>query len=326
MKKPLLILAFMFLSQSADAASSEEIVASNSRAVVYLEVSDTKGDVLQTGSGFLVSHDGYVVTAAHLKVDPTQRMWAVIGQREGTRFPLSPREVDDRNDTALWQFPQSPVCRYAVTLRTAPVQLMERALVLGFPGNDGLTPSQVAINNLNSGQGFYKTDGYLRPGNSGGPVLDQAGKVFAIVEAGALPGTDNNEVVPIAPAITLLKKRGVKFGLDEPMPFDTSCFASCRAKTNGIEKWTSEVPWGPVDSGWLPGGHGQETECAKLIAAALVGQPDARIDLLPGNQGKWEQSEKDIIGHVQYKYFCKGVLRTGPIYAEKQSPDCGLWN
>ena len=34
----------------------------------------------------------------------------------------------------------------------------------------------VNINNLTSQRGYYKTDGYLRPGNSGGPSLGWAGE------------------------------------------------------------------------------------------------------------------------------------------------------
>jgi hypothetical protein len=74
----------------------------------------------------------------------------------------------------------------------------------------------------------------------------------------------------------------------------------------------------------LAGGDNQTDECNKLIAAALAGKPDAQIELLPGAQGKWEDSKKDIYGKVEYIYFCKGILRSGPIYAEKQSPACPL--
>jgi hypothetical protein len=94
---------------------------------------------------------------------------------------------------------------------------------------------------------------------------------------------------------------------------------------HGLEKWTSEEPWGPVDSGWLPGGHNQQDECNKLKAATLAITPNSEIQLLPGKAGMWEQSKKDVLGHVEYKYYCKGVIRSGPIWLERQSPACGLW-
>jgi S1-C subfamily serine protease len=315
----------------AFAVTPDQIVASNTRSIVYVQVEDDSGHVFDAGTGFVVSHDGYVVTAAHLKVDPTQKMWAVIGQRQGTRYSLAFREADDNSDVALWQLPQSAACRYAVTLSMTPVKILDRVLALGFPGKEGLTPSVIGIKNLTSQRGFYKADGYLQTGNNGGPVFNEAGQVVAIVQGGTLPGTDNNDLIPVALAINLVKKRGVQVGIDSPAPFATSCYASCRAPAHGVEKWTVEKPWGPVDSGWLAGGHNRRDECNKLIAAAVTANPGAQIDLLPGEgtadtTGMWEESKKDLFGKVEYKYYCKGTFRSDPIFSEKQSADCGLWN
>jgi len=329
--RSMVLIASLLLTDLVFAVTPAQIIANNTRAVVYLQVEDDGGGVLDRGTGFVVSHDGYVITAAHLKVGPTQKMWAVIGQREGTRYSLAFRDADDSGDVALWQLPQSASCRYAVTLSMSPVRVLDRVLAVGFPGNDGLTPSSVGINNLTSQRGFYKADGYLRPGNSGGPVFNEVGQVVAIVQGGTLPGTENNDLIPIALAINLIKKRGIQAGIDAPAPFDNSCYASCRAPSHGVETWTVEKTWGPVDSGWLSGGHNRRDECNKLIAAALAANPGAQIDLLPGEgatdtTGMWEESKKDVFGHVEYKYSCKGAFRSGPIYIEKQSPECGLWN
>jgi hypothetical protein len=330
MRRGNICTAFLLL-RSALAVTPEEIIANNTRAIVYLQVEDSSGGVLDTGTGFIVSHDGYVVTAAHIKADPTQKMWAVIGQRQGTRFQLAFRDSDELSDLALWQLPQSASCRYAVTLGVTPVKVLDRLLVIGFPGNDGLTPARVGISNLSSQRGFYKADGFLRPGNSGAPAFNEAGQVVAVVQGGTLPGTENNDLVPIAPAIALLRKRGVNAGIGSPVPFDLACYASCRSPSHDVEKWTVERPWGPVNTGWVSGGHTRRGECDKLIAAELAANPGAKIDLLPGEgtpqtTGMWEASQKDVFGHVDYMYFCKGTFRSGPVYIEKQSAACGLWN
>jgi hypothetical protein len=317
---------FLALTTSyAFADSPRQIVENNTRAVVYIEIVNADMSVVDHGSGFVVSQDGHVVTVAHLKADPTQTAWAVIGQRQGTRFKLAFRDSDEVTDTALWQLPQSPVCRHSVVLSTTPVSVTDRAIALGFPEQDGLTPSFFGISNLRSSLGFYKADGLLRPGNSGGPVFNEAGRVIAFVEGGALPGSNNNDLVPIAPAINLIRKHGVRAGIDTTVPFDDACYASCRAQAHGIERWSREVPWGPVNSGWLPGGHSQSTECKKLVAGALANSPGSAIELTPGS-GTWEKSKKDVFGKVEYKYFCKGTLRSGPIFKEKRSSACGLWN
>jgi len=327
----LVALFLLLLPMATLAASQKQIIEDNTRAIVYLEIEDANKNIIDTGTGFIVSQDGYVVTVNHLKVDPTQKMWAVIGQRAGTRYPMTFRDADETSDIALWQLPQSAVCRYSTTLSSKPVKLLDRVLILGFPGKDGLTPSITNIKNLSSQRGFYKVDGYLYTGNSGGPTFNEAGQVVAVVQGGTMPGTENNDLIPIATAIALIKKHRIQTGIDEPVPFDNSCYASCRSPSHGVEKWLKEVQWGPVDSGWLPGGHNRPDECKKLIAAAIANNPGTQIELLPGegnpdNTGMWEESKKDIYGHVEYKYFCKGTLRSEPIFSNKQSPACGLWN
>jgi hypothetical protein len=218
-----------FLSSEALAASPSEIMTNNTQAIVYIQIEDATGHTLDSGTGFIVSHDGYVVTAAHLKADPTQRMWATIGQREGVRYSLGFRDADDRADIAIWQLPQSRECQNAVTIGSHRIDNVPYpVVVLGFPGKEGLTPSRLAINNLTSQRGFYKADGFLRPGNSGGPVFNESGEVIAVVQGGTLPGTENNDLVPIAPAIYLLQKWGVQAGINDPLP---SCRESAKATT-----------------------------------------------------------------------------------------------
>lgn len=312
------------LPVTSTAEKPEETVTRNSEAVVYLEVTDASGGVVDRGTGFIVSHDGHVVTAAHIMPADGQTMWAVIGQREGTRYKIVLRDVDAVADTAVWQLPASSVCRPAVTLSTKGVNILDRVMVLGFPGSQGLSPARVGITNLASDVGFYKADGMLQPGNSGGPVFDETGHVIGLVQGGTMPGTDNNDIVPVSTAIALLRKRGVAAGFDTPPPYKQSCYATCRLPVNGVERYNISRPWGPVDSGWVGGGHSNDRECAKIIAGALAGNPTARIVLAPGKAGMWEDSKKDWLGKLEYKYHCRGTYEADPVYYDARSPECGL--
>jgi hypothetical protein len=214
--KSYFFIVSLLLANRAFAETDGQILAKNSQAIVYLQVEDSDGGILDRGTGFIVSKDGYVITAAHLKVEPTQTMWAVIGQRVGTRFPLAFREADEISDVAIWQFPQSGSPLSSVTISLESVVVTEHALALGFPGNEGLTPSHITIANVTSELGYYKSDGFLQPGNSGGPVFNDAGLVIAIVQGGTKPGTNNNDLVPIRLAISLLEKRGAVIKTVDP--------------------------------------------------------------------------------------------------------------
>lgn len=319
-----LTLSLIFIAFHAEGDDFGEIFQRSAGSVVYVEVRDENKQVINRGTGFIVSHEGHILTAAHLRVTPSQEMIGIIGQRHGNAFPLERREVDEHHDIALWQLPQALKCRSAVSLSNTRIERFDQMLVVGFPRSEGMTASRVGISNTTSPNGFYKADGYLEPGNSGGPVINERGEVVAIVHGGTEPGTESNDLIPIFPAIALLRKNGVPANVDANPSYPDRCYATCRHQSHGIEGWAREEGWGPVNSGWLPGGHNQPGECAKLVAAALTSQPGAQIELLPGNRGMWETKDRDVFGHTEYKYYCQGTLRAGPIYAEKRSPACGL--
>lgn len=316
-------IVFMALSCSAPSAyalAPKEIFERNSRAVVYLEVRDAAGGVVERGTGFIVSVDGYVVTAAHIKADPTQKLWAVVGERSGTSFPLTFREKDDTGDIALWQFPQSQICRETVTMSSKTIELLDPVLSLGFPGSSGLTPNSLTINNLTTSRGFMKTDGFLEPGNSGGPVFNQAGHVVGVVHGGGQPGTENNEVIPISLALNLVRKWKIGASVDAAAPYPERCFSTCRDPQHGIEGWTTIAPWSE-SSGWLGGGHGQSSVCASIAGSIKISRRADDVEVTSTS----ESTKRDVFGHVEYKYHCTGVARFTPIYYERRSAACGIW-
>jgi hypothetical protein len=203
-------------------SNEQKIMTDNTPAIVYIQVRNADGKISDSGTGFIVSSDGYVVTVAHLKADKElntgQTVTAVIGARSGTALPLTLIEVFESTDVALWKLPQSPSCRHSVMLTTKTVSASDDVITLGFPDDEGLTPSFFKISNLTSTHGFYKADGFLQPGDSGAPVFNKQGQVIAIVEGGTAPGTRYDDLIPIGRAISLIKNWDVKAGIDGPTP------------------------------------------------------------------------------------------------------------
>jgi hypothetical protein len=126
--------------------------------------------------------------------------------------------------------------------------------VLGYPGNDGLSPYQVKLRNTDSQSGYYKVDGYLDHGLSGGPVFNAIGDVVALVEGGGRPGSRNDDLIKIAPAVALLQKWGVQAGIDNDAPSLPTCTEladgtqQSKAVVSGIWKYEIDYP-GPVQIG-----------------------------------------------------------------------------
>ena len=316
-------LALLLLATSAQsfAATKKEILEINTPAIVYLEVTDNEtSQVVNSGTGFVVSHHGYVVTVAHLKASPNQTMWSTVGARFGTRFPLVLREVDEINDVALWQFPQSQTCKHTVTLTKKNAEVQESVLALGFPAHLGLTSASSSIINLQSERGFHKVDGFLEGGFSGGPVFNEDGRVMGLVQGGTLPGTENNDIVPISLAINLISKRNALAGIESEIPFPEACYSTCRHNTHGVEKWQSIQPW-KDNTSWLDGGSNPEAECRK-IAAGIQAQTQGSVAEVTSTR---EEHQRDPFFHDTYKYFCEGVVKSNPIFNKKRSEACGLW-
>lgn len=325
-------IAFLLIAlwiTDAVAASPTEIMNDNARAIVFVQKLDEHNQEIMSGSGAIVSHDGYIITANHLAPKAGEKLIAVIGQRVGTIYPLEFRDEDKMRDLALWQLPQASSCRASVTISDKPFDESQNLVAIGFPGNRGLSRAILHVTNPHTPLGFYASDGAVEEGYSGGPVFDEGGYVIGLVQGGTVNGAKSNDIVPIAAAVAMLKKLGVSAAVGKSVPYPNNCYIPCRAPEHGIESWSHEESWAE-HSGRMNGGNGETSMCNGMIAAKLaVSPPGSRIDLDPGagqpGQGMWETSDKDVFGHVTYVYYCKGTLRSGPVYKEMRSPACPVW-
>jgi len=159
------------------------------------------GRSVSTGTGFVVSRDGLIVTNAHV-VDGASTLQVSFG--DGS--PVNARLVgsDDATDIALLQI--SPHGRTLQPLTfgdSSTVQVGDDAYAIGDPyGLDRTlttgvisatkrqisSPSGVAIDDA------LQTDAALNPGNSGGPLLDSSGRVIGINSQIETSGTDGGSL------------------------------------------------------------------------------------------------------------------------------------
>ncbi len=132
------------------------------------------------GSGFFVSPEGLLLTAAHVVDGPLK-----VRQRDGTETDAVPVRIAPREDVALLRTAAPLSHRACAVLREdtppsgapvyaagAPASLelafsLTRGIVSGFPIIDG--------------QRRLQTDAPVNPGNSGGPIVDDNGAVLGVV-------------------------------------------------------------------------------------------------------------------------------------------------
>ncbi|CAB3702436.1 Periplasmic pH-dependent serine endoprotease DegQ [Trinickia soli] len=172
-------------------------------------VPDAPRAVWGTGSGFIVSADGIVVTTAHVVNRAEQVTVTLIDRRQ---FKADVLAVDPQTDIALLQIEGAtklPVMRLG---DSSHVRVGERVLAIGAPdgpqnaatsGLVSVTPHATADGNTFS---FLETDIAAGPDNSGGPLLDSNGAVIGVnlqVYADAGPYRSLTLAIPIDAALKL---------------------------------------------------------------------------------------------------------------------------
>ncbi|MBT0767346.1 MarP family serine protease [Kineosporia sp. J2-2] len=173
-----------------------QAVAKARKAVVKITGEASSCDRGQEGSGAVVAPQR-VVTNAHVVAGVSQPKVQVGGK--GRLYDARVVSFDPTRDLAVLAVPK---------LNVTPLELsgdLERgddAVVVGFP-NDGpfkVSPARVRSIVRATGEDIYGNEGAIRevyslyvkvrPGNSGGPVLDPSGKVVGVVFAKSLDDAD----------------------------------------------------------------------------------------------------------------------------------------
>jgi S1-C subfamily serine protease len=160
--------------------SLEELVRLTKPAVVYLKGLD------KSGSGFLVTSTGVIVTNAHLARGEESLLTQLSG---GQQFEARVVYIDAELDIALAkveqpaakiEFPHLPLTA------ATNVHQGESVLAIGNPGDAMLFSVTKGIVSAvgkfpNAGPGTWiQTDAPINPGNSGGPLLNSRGEVIGI--------------------------------------------------------------------------------------------------------------------------------------------------
>lgn len=138
----------------------------------------------QSGTGFVISAGGHVVTNEHV-------VNGCAGDIQGNltgEAPVKLRLVssDQINDLAVLQAP-SPFKDMA-TIRDKPVHSGDGVVAIGFPFHGMLTSDFTVTTGIVSSLGgirndtrFLQISAAVQPGNSGGPLLDNEGQLVGIV-------------------------------------------------------------------------------------------------------------------------------------------------
>jgi serine protease Do len=222
--KRLLILPILFLfscTAAIDARSFNEAFNRVNPTVVVIFTkergySKEKFGEMQTsgnlGSGFVISRDGLIMTAAHVVQVADEVMVQFL---DGTQADAKVMGVDKTADVALLKLENPPRKLFVAKLGNSDeVKIGDQVFVVGAPHGlfhtltVGYISGRRRPGNLSDELlpiEFLQTDAAINTGNSGGPMFNQNGEVIGIVSS-ILSQSGGFEGVGFAASINVAKE------------------------------------------------------------------------------------------------------------------------
>lgn len=150
-----------------------------------------------------------MLSAAHVVADC--RSPIVVRAADGSHMLARVLALDVAADIALLAVPGEVAT--VAPLRSGQLASAGRGFAVGFPERGSMFVAELASGQIEAerNQPVLGFVGPLRPGNSGGPVLDAGGAVVGIVSAALTQQRQLNRVVGMRAVLPLLVQHGVPF-------------------------------------------------------------------------------------------------------------------
>ena len=139
----------------------------------------------QSGTGFIVDRNGYIVTNNHVVENGTKIMVKVLGDSMEYRGRVI--GTDQETDLAVVKIDAGHPLEPVMIGNSDAVQVGDWAVAIGSPFNLDETVTLGIVSATGRGldpqkafQKFIQTDAAINPGNSGGPLLNIRGEVIGV--------------------------------------------------------------------------------------------------------------------------------------------------
>lgn len=179
-----------------DGLSGEEIYAKVSPSVVSIQAVNLTSGEGGTGSGVIMSADGYIITNNHVVVDENtgvQQDKITVYMSDGTSFPAEVIGLDEQTDLAVLKIdPTGTTLTPAEFGDSNSLQVGEEVYAIGSPGGlelaNTITGGHISALNRDITiddrvMSLIQTDAAINPGNSGGALINKYGQVIGITSA-----------------------------------------------------------------------------------------------------------------------------------------------
>jgi S1-C subfamily serine protease len=153
------------------------------------------------GSAFLVSRNGYLISAAHVV---GAELYVKVRWADGLETIGEVVRRDNRRDVALIK--TDAARHFPLAMRSEVPTVGEQVYAIGAPSSlqGTVTRGIVSADRSMGGFSFIQSDAAVNPGNSGGPLLNDNGEVIGIADLSDRANPGINFFVPIGDALLFL--------------------------------------------------------------------------------------------------------------------------
>jgi S1-C subfamily serine protease len=145
----------------------------------------------KSGTGFVVSANGHIVTNNHVIDGCSDLKGNLTGE---AAMALRVVSSDANNDLALLQAPSTATFKEFARIRDRSFHSGDSVVAIGFPYHGLLTSDFTvttgivsSLSGMHNDTRFPQISAPVQPGNSGGPLFDTSGQIVGVV-TGKLPG------------------------------------------------------------------------------------------------------------------------------------------
>jgi len=222
------------------AETSESITAKAEQSTLWISYDQTvteSGAVIEhSGSGFIVSKTGYVLTAYHVieawfsQLESERLKHPILARissfKSSNPVELNPVDWNPIADIALLKlrdprvYAALPLCFVSTIRHGTPI------LGYGFPLKHEITPFLGLISNDDGPEARWSANVNFEEGVSGGPVLNFSGRVIGLVKGGYGDVTSIRYITQIIRARTMLQNVGVNDDCSEEVVTDIEALSN----------------------------------------------------------------------------------------------------
>ena len=174
------------------------------------EITENVGDIISSGSGTIISADGYVITNAHV-LNNSKQFAVNVTLNDGKKYQAKIVGYDTWSDLAVLKIDAKEL-KPAEFGNSDNVEVGDDVIAIGSPGGakyqNSLTQGVVSAVDreisVNKFVRFIQSDATINPGSSGGPLCNLYGQVIGITTAKTV--AQNYENMSFSIPSTLVKE------------------------------------------------------------------------------------------------------------------------